>query len=172
MYAHFVHVDVLRIQITRKRIMLNSGTKMKKKGIGWRCWVSNPGPSACKADTTTTELHPHSHNSPPPSGIVDILYIHQDNNNTRYIARIFYPVKNSLSIIILSCAHGNYMCIGYKLTTKDSHTQCRSMMLRTICTINIDTLYLKRTCTCRPQFKPTMTCFHEATEHVPHTCTS
>ena len=155
MYAHFVHGDMLRIQITRQRIMLNSGTKMKKKkGIGWRCWVSNPGPSACKADATTTELHPHSHNSPPPSGVVDIVYIHQDNNNTCHVH------------MATTC------CIGYKLTTKDSHTQCRSMMLRTICTINIDTLYLKRTCTCRPQFKPTMTCFHEATEHVPHTCTS
>ena len=31
MYAHFVHGDVLRISITKQRIMLNSGTKMKKK---------------------------------------------------------------------------------------------------------------------------------------------
>ena len=48
--------------------------KTKKERTEWRCWVSNPGPSARKADATTTELHPHSHSSAPPSGVVDILY--------------------------------------------------------------------------------------------------
>lgn len=50
--------NILALQVTKKgkkkamQIQENSIMLLKKKKTDsiWRCWVSNPGPSACKAD--------------------------------------------------------------------------------------------------------------------------